>query len=73
MMLPGDDLWPRFRDWWPWVSRRRFETAQRENYTLRDALREANADLRRHRTLLGGLRDGDRRMTDAVQRAITNG
>lgn len=70
MMMPGDDLWPRLRDWWPWVTRFRLEQIQRENFTLRDALREANAELRRHRTLLAGLRDGDRQMTAAVERAI---
>ncbi len=69
-MPPGDDLWPRLRDWWPLVTRRRLERAQRENYTLRDALREANAELLKHRTLIAGLRSGDARMTKAIERAI---
>lgn len=60
----------RIRRWWPWVTRSRYETVKRENYTLRDALREANAELRRHRALIAGLRAGDERMTAAVERAI---
>lgn len=55
---------------WPWVSRRRYEALQAENYTLRDALREANKELVRHRALLSGLRNGDRRMTEAVRKAL---
>jgi hypothetical protein len=30
---------------WPWVTRRRYETVKQENYTLRDALREANSEV----------------------------
>ncbi len=55
---------------WPLVMRYRYEELKLENYTLRDALREANSELRRHRKLLSGLRDGDRRMTAAVEKAI---
>lgn len=51
---------------WPWVTRHRYETVKQENYTLRDALREANNELWKHRQLLAGLRAGDQSMTDAV-------
>jgi protoporphyrinogen oxidase len=57
--------------WWPWVTRSRYERLKQENYSLRDALREANAELRKHRTLIAGLRDGDKRMTEAVERALS--
>lgn len=29
-MLPGDDLFPRFEDWWPWVGRGRIADARRQ-------------------------------------------
>jgi hypothetical protein len=32
------------------------EAVRRENYTLRDALREANKELLKHRQLISGLR-----------------
>lgn len=57
-------------DRWPFVMRWRYERLRQENYTLRDALLQANAELRRHRALIAGLRDGDERMTRAVERAI---
>jgi hypothetical protein len=60
----------RITSWWPWVTRRRYEDVKQENYTLRDALREANKELLKHRTLLAGLRAGDQRMTAAVEKAI---
>lgn len=60
----------RIGRWWPWVTRRRYEKLKQENYSLRDALRNANDELRRHRLLLGGLRAGDARMTEAVEKAI---
>jgi len=41
-----------------------------ENMTLRDALREANEELRRHRLLLASLRAGHDDTTRAVERVI---
>lgn len=43
---------------WPLMWRSNHEAVRRENYTLRDALREANAELLKHRRLIGGLREG---------------
>lgn len=43
---------------------------QLENYTLRDALREANKELYRHRRLIASLRDGDDHTTNAVMAAM---
>lgn len=34
------------------------ENVRRENYTLRDALYNANAELLKHRRLLAGIRNG---------------
>ena len=65
MILPD-----RIGLWWPWVTRWRYERLKQENYVLRDALREANNELRKHRALLSGLRAGDARMTAAVEKAI---
>ena len=60
----------------PWVvlSRKRCENLaklQTENYVLRDALREANAELLRHRTLIAGLASGRRDMTEALERILS--
>lgn len=46
------------------------ERVRRENYTLRDALREANAELFRHRQLLASLRRGEEEATAAVEKAL---
>jgi hypothetical protein len=43
---------------WPLMWRSTYEQVRRENYTLRDALREANAELLKHRKLIAGLRNG---------------
>ncbi len=43
---------------------------QLENYTLRDALREANKELYKHRRLIASLRDGDDHTTEAVMAAM---
>lgn len=34
------------------------EAVRKENYTLRDVLRDANAELHRHRTLIASIKDG---------------
>lgn len=43
---------------WPLVWRRSYDAVKTENFVLRDALREANNELRRYRLLVGGLRTG---------------
>jgi hypothetical protein len=55
---------------WPLVTRGRFAAVRLENYTLRDCLRAANDELRRHRLLIGGLKAGVREMEEAVFRAV---
>ena len=55
---------------WFWVRRSTHEAVRRENYTLRDALREANEELRKHRVLVAGLRRGDVEMTRAIERVF---
>jgi hypothetical protein len=68
-------LWRRFVWWlarldWPLVRRGRHNELRLENMTLRDALRNANDEVRRHRALIAGLRDGDERVTESVRRVI---
>lgn len=58
------------RDWWPLVARHRLVAAQLENFTLRDALREANAELYKHRRLIIGLRDDDKATTEAFEKVV---
>jgi len=43
---------------WPFILKSNHVAVQRENYTLRDALREANKELAKHRQLLAGIRAG---------------
>lgn len=43
---------------WPFMLKSTHLAVQRENYTLRDALREANKELAKHRQLLSGIRSG---------------
>ena len=43
---------------WPFVRRSTHLAVQRENYVLRDALKEANKELLKHRRLIGGIRSG---------------
>lgn len=54
---------------WPWVSARRLEALQLENYTLRDALRESNAKVQKYRRLIARLSAGDPETTEAFERA----
>lgn len=42
----------------PFVLRGTHDAVQRENYTLRDALREANKELLKHRRFIAGIRSG---------------
>lgn len=56
---------------WPFVLRRNFDALQTENFVLRDALREANAELRRHRLLIGGLREQRADVVREVERVLS--
>lgn len=51
---------------WPFVTRRRLDALQTENYTLGDALREANAELLKHRRLLADVRAKTRIIGDVA-------
>lgn len=54
---------------WPFMLCSTHEAVRRENYTLRDALKEANAELRKHRTLITQIRGADPKTIDAVMKA----
>ena len=41
-----------------------------ENMTLRDALREANAELLKHRRTIGMLKSGERSVTEQMERVF---
>jgi hypothetical protein len=58
---------------WPlmWVSNHR--KVELENYTLRDALREANKELLKHRLLITGLRTGQEQTTRQFEKALKGG
>lgn len=43
---------------WPFILKSTHLAVQRENYTLRDALREANKELLKHRQFVAGIRSG---------------
>lgn len=55
---------------WPLMLKSTHRAMQVENHTLRDALREANNELRRHRLLISQLRDGDAKTTDQLARVF---
>lgn len=61
---------PKILDWWPLMLKSNHEAVRRENFNLRGALQQANAELRKHRLLIGSLREGDEQATAAVQRAM---
>ena len=51
---------------WPFALKSTVRRLQLENYTLRDALREANNEIRRHRKLLGELTTGSADILERV-------
>ena len=57
--------------WWPFllIRKRDHRLLTMENATLRDALRNANQELAKHRRLIAGLRIGDPEITKALERA----
>lgn len=55
---------------WPLIWRRDYDALKTENYVLRDALREANAELHKHRMLIGGLREQRADIVREVERVL---
>jgi len=55
---------------WPFVHQDEYHRVRRENMVLREALRDANAELLKHRRLITGLRTGQSEITEAFERAI---
>ena len=58
---------------WPFMLRSTHEAVRRENVFLRDALNEANKEIRKHRTLLGGLRVGHQDTVDKLEKVLSKG
>lgn len=56
---------------WPLVFRRDYDALKTENFTLRDALREANRELHKHRMLIGGLRAGQVEVTRTLEKVLS--
>lgn len=56
--------------WWPLMWKSDHRAVEMENHTLRDALREANAEVRKHRNLLATLRTGQREATEQLERVF---
>lgn len=57
--------------WWPFVLKSTYENLRRENWELRGALSRANEELRKHRMLIGGLRNQQAEVVRAVEKVIT--
>ena len=55
---------------WPFVLRSTHERMIRENFSLRGAIRSANEELAKHRTLIAGLKSGQPEITRAFEKAI---
>lgn len=55
---------------WPFMLRSKHREVQLENFTLRSALKEANADLRRYKLLVGNLRSGQEEATLQFERVM---
>ena len=58
---------------WPFITKSRHEAVRRENWELRGAIRAANEELAKHRTLLAGLRTGQPEITRAVEKVFAAG
>ena len=61
----------KFFDWWPFMLKSNHEAVRRENFNLRGALGQTNAELRKHRLLLGSLREGNEAANAAVRKAMS--
>jgi len=57
-------------NWWPFMLKSNHEQVRHENTLLKDALHEANKELRKHRLLLGGLKTQQPDIVRAVEKAI---
>lgn len=57
----------------PFVARSDYESLQTENHMLRDALRNANDELRKHRQLINDLRVGLPETMAKFERALKKG
>lgn len=57
-------------DLWPFVHKDTHLAVRRENGLLREALRDANAELLKHRRLISGLSTGQTEITEAFERAL---
>ncbi len=55
--------------YWPFVHKSEYDRARLENFVL-DVLREANAELYKHRQLIVGLKTGQKEITEQFERAI---
>jgi hypothetical protein len=55
---------------WPFMLKSTHRAVQAENYLLRDALKEANAELRKHRILISGLRNAHSDTVEKVMKAF---
>lgn len=53
---------------WPMVWKGTYEKSQAENRFLRDALHNANTELRKHRMLIASMREADPKVTDFVMK-----
>lgn len=51
---------------WPLMLKSTHRKVEVENHVLRDALREANAELRKHRMLIADMRDGSGQALDRI-------
>ena len=58
------------RKLWPFVLRSTHDRMARENFNLRGAIRSANEELARHRTLIAALKSGQPEITRAFEKAI---
>jgi len=55
---------------WPLMLKSNHEAVRWENFMLRGALGQANQEIRKHRLLLGSLKDGNNEATEAVMKAM---
>lgn len=63
-------MFTRLIRWWPFMLKSTHETLRRENWELRGALTRNNEELRKHRLLIGGLKNQIPEVTRAVEKAI---
>jgi len=59
--------------WWPFMLKSEHEQVRRENIFLKSALCEANAELRKHRLLINGLRQGREDITQKFEKVLRSG